>query len=421
LASALGWVAFSLWAASPWISDLRSLIGGILTFLIVGGVAIVPGFMNAFLIVSLALDRRPKRLALDAYPPLTILIAAYNEEQAILDTLVSIDKQDYPAHLQVLVLDDGSKDKTAAIVASAMAVYPWLKLIKMPQNGGKAKALNAGLELAQHKLVLTVDADSYLYKDALKALVERYIHDPKNTCAVAGKILVRNSRTNWLTKAQEWDYFQGIAAIKRMQSMYQGTLVAQGAFSLYDREVLREVGGWAECVGEDIVMTWAFLKKGYRVGHCEDAIVFTNVPETLKVFIKQRQRWARGMIEAFKQHPDVLMRPRLSTFFICWNLFYPWLDLAFTFAFVPGIVLACFGYHWIAGPMTVALLPLAALMSTLMYVVEKRMFDGSGLKVRTNPLGMVLYILGYSLMLQPASVLGYADELFKTRKTWGTK
>lgn len=421
LAAATAWTAFSLWAAQPWITDLHQVVGTILTVLLIGGIAIVPGFMNAFLVVSLAFDRRPKRTPLEAYPPLTILVAAYNEEESIQDTLVSIAAQRYPGGLQVIVLDDGSKDHTPDIVQELEELYPWLKLVRMPQNGGKARALNVGLAMAKHKMVITLDADSYLYGDALKALVERYMADPKNTVAVAGKVLVRNSRTNWLTKAQEWDYFQGIAAIKRMQSMYQGTLVAQGAFSLYDREVLRECGGWAECVGEDIVLTWAMLKKGYRIGHCEDAIVFTNVPETVRVFVKQRQRWARGMMEAFKQHPDILLKPRLSTFFIAWNVFYPWLDLAFTFGFIPGIILACFGYNWIAGPMTLALLPLAALMSYLMYHVEVRMFDGQNLKVRFNPLGMTIYMLGYSLMLQPASVLGYADEVFKTRKTWGTK
>lgn len=421
LCVAIGWTAFSAWAAQDWVASLSAHIGTVPALLLVGGIAIVPGFMNAFLIGSLALDRRPTRRSLHAYPPLTILIAAYNEEGSILDTLAGIDRQDYPAPLQVLVINDGSRDNTAALVRDAEAKYPWLRLLDMPRNGGKAKALNEGLKLARHQLVVTVDADSYLHRQALTSIVERYLLDPPNTRAVAGKILVRNSRRNWLTRCQEWDYFQGIAAIKRMQSLYHGTLVAQGAFSIYDRGALNEVGGWAECVGEDIVLTWALLKAGYRVGHCEDACIFTNVPENVHQFVKQRQRWARGMMEAFRQHPDILLVPRLSTFFIYWNLFYPWLDLAFTLGFVPGLVLAMFGCNWIAGPMTLALLPLAILMSYLMFSIEKRMFDQVGLKVRRNRLGLCMYMIFYSLLLQPASVLGYIDEIFKTRKTWGTK
>jgi Glycosyltransferases, probably involved in cell wall biogenesis len=245
------------------------------------------------------------------------------------------------------------------------------------------------LKLAKHDLVLTVDADSYLHRIALQCIVERYVADPPNTRAVAGKILVRNSRQNLLTKTQEWDYFLGIAATKRLQSLYQGTLVAQGAFSIYDRNALVEVGGWPECVGEDIVLTWALLRAGYRVGHSEDACVFTNAPTELNVFVKQRQRWARGMMEAFIKHPGILIKPRLSTFFIHWNVLFPWLDIAFTFGFIPGIILACFGHFWIVGPMTLALLPMAFLLGFLNYSIEKRMFKTMDLKIRKNLTGFL--------------------------------
>ncbi|WP_233464855.1 glycosyltransferase [Paraburkholderia madseniana] len=314
LCAATSWTAFSVWAARPWMADLSHWIGSIATVLAVGGIAIVPGFMNAFLVVSLLLDRRPTHAPSASYPPVTILIAAYNEEASIHDTLAAIGRQQYPASMQVIVINDGSRDRTAQVVRAARTEYAWLELIDIPTNDGKANALNEGLSRAQHDLILTVDADSQLHGRALVNIVERYVNNPPNTRAVAGAILVRNSRQNWLTRCQEWDYFVGIAAIKRMQSLYQGTLVAQGEFSLYDRRVLREVGGWPPCVGEDIVLTWALLKAGYRVGHCEDAFCFTNVPTKVRQFVRQRQRWARGMMEAFRQHPDILSTPRLSTF-----------------------------------------------------------------------------------------------------------
>lgn len=319
------------------------------------------------------------------------------------------------------MINDGSKDATASIVREQLARYEWLTFLDLKINGGKANALNQGLKGARHELVLTVDADSYLYRDALQNIVERYLQDPPNTRAVAGAVLVRNSRDNWVTRCQEWDYFLGIAAIKRVQSLYQGTLVAQGAFSLYDKATLISVGGWPECVGEDIVLTWAILKAGYRVGHCEDACLFTNAPTTAKQFIRQRQRWSRGMIEAFKQHPGILFKRQLPTFFIWWNLLFPWLDLAFTFGFVPGLIMALFGNFLIVGPMTLALLPIAAIMNWFMFTVSGRMFMQRGLKVRKNPLGLFIYVLVYSLLLQPACLVGYFLELFNTRKTWGTK
>ncbi|WP_312087363.1 glycosyltransferase [Acinetobacter variabilis] len=412
---------FSIWIAHDWLHDLSTYVGYFWAIFLIYGIAIIPGFMNPFAALSLMMDRRPKRQPLAVYPRITMLVAAYNEAASIEDTLVSINQQKYPGKLQVIVINDGSQDETAEIVRKAESRFPWLTLLDLKQNAGKAHALNEGLKLAEHDLVITVDADSYLHRIALINIVERYVADPPNTRAVAGKILVRNSRTNLLTKTQEWDYFLGISATKRLQSLYQGTLVAQGAFSIYDRNALIEVGGSPECVGEDIVLTWALLNAGYRIGHCEDACLFTNAPMTLKVFVKQRQRWARGMIEAFIKHPSILIKPRLSTFFIYWNLFFPWLDIAFTFCFIPGIILACFGHYWIVGIMTLVLLPMAFLLGFLNYSIERRMFNDLELKVRKNFSGFLLYVLAYSFLLQPASILGYMDEVLKTRKTWGTK
>ena len=268
---------------------------------------------------------------------------------------------------------------------------------------------------------MTIDADSRLHPEALQRLVTRYLSDPPATRAVAGTILVGNSRTNWITRAQEWDYFNGIAAVKRVQSLYQGTLVAQGAFSIYDRATLRELGGWPDCVGEDIVLTWSILDAGWRVGHAEDACCFTRVPESLPQFIRQRQRWARGMIEAFDHHPHILFVPRLSTLFIWWNLLFPWLDIAYTLFFLPGVVLVMFGIYWIAGPMTLFLLPLSLLMNALMFRIESAMFASQGLRVRRNVSGFLVYAFAYGAILQPACVWGYVCEIAKLRKSWGTK
>lgn len=420
---ATAWCGLSTWLSLPWFGDLAGALTLPLAIFLVGGIALVPGFMNAFLAASLALDRRPTRRVPARYPALTILIAAYNEEESIYDTLLSVEKQNYPAPLQVLVLDDGSRDRTAERVRAFRAERDatWVELVQMPGNGGKARALNAGLMRAEHQLVVTLDADSYLYREALQHLVERYLSDPMGTRAVAGTMLVRNSRENWVTKAQEWDYFHGIASIKRVQSLYQGTLVAQGAFSLYERKALLEIGGWSDRVGEDIVLTWAMLARGWRVGHAEDACCFTRVPATLPQFIRQRRRWARGVFEALRQHPEILRRSRLTQFFIYWNLLFPWTDLAFTLGFLPGIVLALFGNYLIAGPMTLALLPAALLLNLLMFGVGRRMFDAQGMRVRRNIGGFLLYTLGYALVLQPASVLGYASEVLNLRRNWGTK
>jgi len=413
------WTVVSTLLALPWLQDLAAMVSWPVAVFAVGGIAVLPGMMNAFLVTGLLLDRRPQRRPLVDYPAISILVAAYNEESSIADTLRSIDQQKYPGEFEVLVIDDGSRDATAAIVEANP--YPWVRLLRQPRNMGKAAALNRGLAESKHDYVITLDADSFLYGDALARLVERYFSDPSSTRAVAGTMLVRNSRKNWITRAQEWDYFHGIAAIKRVQSLFQGTMVAQGAFSIYDREALVEIGGWQDCVGEDIVLTWAMLVRGWRVGHAEDACCFTNVPDNLRQFLKQRQRWSRGMMEAFRQHPRILLVPRMSTLFVWWNVLFPWLDLAYTLCFIPGVILACFGVYWVAGPMTLVLLPMALLMNYVMYRIGVGMFASQNLRVRRNVLGFIVYAFTYSLILQPASVAGYLSELLGTRKTWGSK
>ncbi|WP_201315526.1 glycosyltransferase [Dyella sp. EPa41] len=421
LVASIAWAIFSYSLAQRWIHELGNEVGSVLAHVMIFGIAILPGFMNAFLVVGLLLDRRPPRSQFaDAdLPGITVLVAAFNEEESILGTIASIAQQEYPGPIEVMVINDGSTDGTMERLRSVS--FPWLHVIDLKCNGGKAKALNVGLRHASYPLTVTLDADSYLYRNALRRLVERYLSDPPNTASVAGAVLVRNSRHNLVTRMQEWDYFHGIAAVKRLQSLFQGTLVAQGAFSLYRTDILRVVGGWPECVGEDIVLTWAILRDGHRVGYCEDAITFTNAPTTLRQFIRQRQRWSRGLIEAFKAHGGLLFHRRMSTLFIWWNLLFPYMDLVYTLVFIPGLLLACFGIYWLAGPMTLLVLPMAGLVNYLMYVIQSRMFRAQNLKVRHNPFGLMMYTLFYGVVLQPGCVMGYVAELLKMRKRWGTK
>ncbi len=422
---AVAWSIFSYFIAEKWINDIAELTTSyFIAYFIIFGIAIIPGFMNAFLISSLLFDSRPKRktFSVSEYPKISILISAYNEDKNILSTLESINKQSYPAKIEVIVVNDGSVDSTAEVINSVKKKYKWLKFINNSQNKGKAACLNEALAKVKNEIVLTIDGDSYLYKDALKNIVERYMSDPEHTAAVAGAVLVRNSRQNFITKIQEWDYFHGIAAIKRLQSLYQGTLVAQGAFSLYKASVLREVGAWPHCVGEDIVLTWAILKKGYRVGFAEDACLFTNAPDTWMQFFRQRQRWSRGLIEAFKEHWQLLFAPRMITLFIWWNVLFPYMDLVYTLAFIPGLVLAFFGIFWMAGPMTLLVLPLSLLVNYVMFNIQSKMFTSQGLRVRKNIIGFIFYALLYSMVLQPACVVGYVKEFFFGKiKKWGTK
>jgi biofilm PGA synthesis N-glycosyltransferase PgaC len=426
LSIAVSWTGISVWLSVPWLRDLSAATAPAFAVISIAFIAYVPGFMNAFLFATLAFDRRPERIKPAQYPPVSILVAAFNEAGAIADTLKSLRLQDYPGETEILVLDDGSTDATAQIVGEAIVTLAFpgrctARLVRYPQNAGKAAVLNRGLALAKHDLIVTVDGDSWIHADGLRHLVERLMSDPPETQAVAGAVMVRNSRINLLTKSQEWDYFHGIAAVKRMQSMFHGTLVAQGAFSIYRRAALEAAGGWPPCVGEDIVVSWGILKREGRIGYAEDALCFTNAPTSLRQFARQRQRWSRGLMEAFKAHKELLFRRHLRTVFIWWNLCFPPMDVVYTFVFIPGLILAVFGQFYIVGPATLAILPLAAAWNLFIFRIQRRTFAHEHLVVRRNVGGFLFYAFAYNLLVQPVSVLGYASEVMGLRKTWGTK
>ncbi|MBY4636213.1 glycosyltransferase [Sphingopyxis sp. XHP0097] len=427
LGIAIAWTSFSVVLSQRWMAELAAVTSWTFALIAIGFIAYVPGFMNAFLIATLALDRRPPVEKLPRkLPGVTILVAAYNEAAAIRDTLTSLSRQDYRGPLEVLVLNDGSTDDTAAIVRELLKTLAIPKkakfeLLDFPVNRGKSAALNDGLRASSHGLVITIDGDCWVKRNGVARIVGRYLSDPDDTAAIAGAVMVRNSRANLLTRAQEWDYFHGIAAVKRMQGMYHGTLVAQGAFSLYRRDALDEVGGWPECVGEDIVVSWALLARGYRIGYADSALAFTNVPEGFRQFALQRKRWSRGLMEAFKAHWELLFKRRMTTLFIWWNVTFLPLDLVYSFVFIPGLVLAVFGHFYIAGPLTLAVLPLAALWNVVIFRIQRNVYENEDLKVRHNPAGFLFYALVYSLIMQPVCVWGYLAEIIGMKKKWDTK
>ena len=194
--------------------------------------------------------------------------------------------------------------------------------------------------------------------------------------------------------------------------------MAQGAFSLYRRAAVQQAGGWPAVVGEDIVLTWRFLSDSQRVYHEPLAVAFTRVPRTLQGLARQRARWARGMIEAVKDvHP--LRQPRLlSRFLTAVDLIVPWLDAAFTFVWLPGLVLAFTGRFWIVGTYTLLVVPLSFAAAGLMRHENRKCFDVLGLTVRRNRLGFVTYVLTFQAIQSPVSLWGYAREFLNLRKTW---
>jgi poly-beta-1,6-N-acetyl-D-glucosamine synthase len=418
IAIAIAWAGFSLWLSLPWINTLGQSITMPLAIAVIFGIAIIPGYLNANLIASLLIDRPPPlRFDLD-FPALTVVIACFNEEETIEETLDYVVKQEYPGELRILVADDGSKDRTAELARKRRADDARITVLTVP-HGGKANTLTAALKHVRTPLMATVDADTLLMPDSLRRIVARLLISPPDTVAVAGAVFVRNSRSNFITRAQEWDYFLGIASVKRQQGLFQGTMVAQGAFSVYRAAALNEVGGWPDRIGEDIVLTWAMMREGGRVGYERTAIAFTGAPEDAKAFARQRRRWARGMIEGLREHGGALLAEgRSNIHAVLVNFIFPYIDLVYSIAFPIGIVLALFGNFAIVGPMTLAVLPLNLVLAGIMFHFSRRSFEEVGLKVRRNRLGYLGYLLTYQLFMSPVSVAGYVQELFGAARRW---
>jgi biofilm PGA synthesis N-glycosyltransferase PgaC len=414
----LAWAAFSLWLSLPWIDQLGHSITLPAAVLVIVGIAIVPGYLNLQLAASLLVDRPPPLRLEGPFPAVSLLMAAYDEAERIEETLTYALRQDYPGGLEIIVADDGSTDATAEIVRARAARDRRIRLLELP-HGGKAAALNTALAATAAPLVATIDADTLLMPYALRRAVARLMAAPASTVAVAGAVLVRNSRSNILARAQEWDYFLGISAVKRQQALLQATLVAQGAFSLYDTRALREAGGWPDRIGEDIVLTWSLLANGGLTTFEPTAVAFTDVPVRFRSFRRQRQRWARGMIEGLRDHGlELVGQRRLRSHSVGVNFLFPYLDGVYVCAFLPGVALAATGNFALVGPLTLAVLPLSALVACVMFWRQRRAFDEVGLRVRRNMLGFVVYIAFYPAVLAPISFAGYLKELVGARRAW---
>jgi poly-beta-1,6-N-acetyl-D-glucosamine synthase len=413
------WMCISFYIALPWLIDLAHIVSFPLALLIIGGISYIPGYLNAFLVSSLLLDRQPPFKTEYPNEEITILIAAHNEEDKIFQTLKYIDSQDYSGKIKVFVINNCSTDQTVSETIKAKKQLTIEIDLLHESKPGKFHALNHGLEVVSTPYIITIDADTLLHPSSIRYLVARMKSSPNEVCAVAGCVLTKNSRENMWTKIQEWDYFLGIASIKRLQGLYQGTLVAQGAYSLYKTECIREVGGWPDAIGEDIVLTWRLLQNKWKVYFEPLAVSFTEVPTTFKHLARQRARWARGMIEGLREikpwkQPLIYVKYLTSI-----NLIMPYLDLTYTLCWIPGLILAFFGHYWIVGPMTLLVLPLTLISYSILYFYQRNfVFKPLQIRIRKNILGFSLFILGYQMVMSPVSVYGYIQEVFKFKRNW---
>jgi cellulose synthase/poly-beta-1,6-N-acetylglucosamine synthase-like glycosyltransferase/peptidoglycan/xylan/chitin deacetylase (PgdA/CDA1 family) len=260
--------------------------------------AIVLGLARLFALAGLALWKKSQGEGAPlpgdgARPVVTVLIPAFNEEKVIVKTIERILASDYP-DMEVLVIDDGSKDHTAYIVRSHFMNETRVRVMSIP-NGGKANALNIGLEAAQGGVIVALDADTQFEATTISRLV-RWFTDP-SIGAVAGNAKVGN-RTNMITRWQALEYIVAQNLERRALAALDTLTVVPGAVGAWRRDVLRELGGFpADTLAEDQDLTIAIQTRGYRVHFDSTALAWTEAPATVSGLAKQRFRWAYGTLQ----------------------------------------------------------------------------------------------------------------------------
>ncbi|MDX1494055.1 MAG: glycosyltransferase [Longimicrobiales bacterium] len=292
----------------------------------------------------------------EAAPPITVLAPAYNEALTCVESVRSLLTLDYPRH-EIIVINDGSKDATMETLAGAFELAPRDRLatadlatadvravyqsrpypnlwVVDKENGGKADALNAGLNYCNTPLVCAVDADTLLERDALTRIVRPFLEDA-DTVAVGGKIRVVNDCTvrsgvvtdarlpgNFLAAIQTVEYLRAFLVGRVGWAAFNATLVISGAFGLFSRGAVVDAGGYGskrttgETVGEDmelvVRMKRIFTDQGRpcSIHFVPDSVAWTEVPESYKILGRQRDRWQRGLIESLLRHREMLFNRR---------------------------------------------------------------------------------------------------------------
>ena len=297
--------------------DLVAVRADVGIFLLFGGlsvtikwlffVAIALGIARALLLGGLALRARWQSSRIVA-PPIdpqrfvSVLIPAFNEERVIVASvrrvLASADVQ-----LEVIVIDDGSQDATSVVVRQAFADDPRVRLVSLP-NGGKARALNHALALAQGEVIIALDADTE-FEPATVARLARWFDDPA-IGAVAGNAKVGN-RINLVTRWQAVEYVTAQNLERRALTQFDAITVVPGAVGAWRRAALAAVGDYpVDTLAEDQDLTIAIQRAGWRVGYDTEAVAWTEAPESFGALARQRYRWAYGTLQCLWKHRAIL-------------------------------------------------------------------------------------------------------------------
>lgn len=231
-------------------------------------------------------------------PAVDIILPMYNEEKVVIDTIRNLLEIEYDK-FSIIVVDDGSTDKSFETVKRHFGGHPLVKLVHQP-NKGKSAALNRGMELSESEIMVTIDADTFVRSDAIENITG-YFRDEK-VAAVAGHIKVGN-RVNLLTDMQYFEYIAIWDNDRAFSDWINGILIVPGALAAYRRSAVKAVGGFkSEVIAEDTELTLRLLYNNHVLRNATDAVAYTEAPDNLKMFFRQRVRWTTGLTQGLMKH-----------------------------------------------------------------------------------------------------------------------
>lgn len=427
----------------PLVFAVILFVKGILNpLLIIVMVSLAFSFFYTFLNIPLAVYHKYEEIklgekSLDHYPSVSILVPAFNEERCIAGTLETLLEADYPDK-EIIVIDDGSTDDTLKIAKSY--TRRGIKVLHRP-NGGKAAALNYGMQFSNGEIIICVDADSMIVRTALIELVRRF--QDESVVAVAGNVKVYN-RDNILTACQALEYIFDINIARRGLDLFGAVVVVPGCLGAFRAEALRETAGWdVETVVEDFDTTVKISKrsaydgrepsaklvrleapdlqiatKGLKTGRVvqasSKAVAYTEGPETVSGLWKQRLRWYRGNFQTMMKHRDAFTNARFGSLY---TLSFPYVLISMIFIPISMIAVIITGVIAIIAGDGIPLLMIFGAFLVLQFMISILAIelDNEDLKLSLlSPLNVV----GYKHLLDFAKLKAAFDVLTNRQMGW---
>ena len=247
-------------------------------------------------------SEQPAEAPDEELPFVSVMVPAHNEEAVIGSSVAAMLRLDYPA-FEVIVIDDGSRDRTAEVLAP-LASDARLRIVRKPANEGKAMALNDAMPLARGEIVLVMDADAEPDPQMLRRMVPHF-RSPR-VAAVTGNPRVRNTGT-FLARLQAIEFSSIVSLLRRAQRVWGRVVTVSGVVAAFRRSAIFDVGGFSPNMPtEDIELTWKLQKRFYDVRYEPRAICWMTVPLSYRGLYRQRLRWARGLMQVLHKHRDVM-------------------------------------------------------------------------------------------------------------------